>query len=1310
MFSKKIWLRNFVIVFVFMTLSGMGLKIFIFDGEPIYKVQKPDEKTLARRPVDLLFDNVKNGRWHLMSKSFADEKIFEDFSTKFQIKNKLPGGAFERNLFMLKVTTVIPASKDIKTEYTISATLQPSGKSDFISVKFHTTYDKTSRNYIISDMEFSGDLQTLQTTSSVPVIPSLTSTSCTQANSSGYIYIKPTTRKDASSVIEGAAVLGASPNVVHENVPADYYGTSAIRQEPFQGFEFSYENPKYTACRKISPKLICEGLYDETITDTYYPGNMLTQKDVVDAGLNGTLFSNIVDAEGVLEVSSNGGMVSYPTGFFLDAGFRRLTVLTSKSEIIHYGRENGQYHFNSPTALAVAGDFVYVLDRGIVNKLVIFRYFLNSGINLSYVGTTNLNQDFSWVSDISGYRGIGKNILYAANSHNESVFRYELDNNSGLLKSGGTSTIEYKSVKAHDGSLSRLADVTKIKVNPLSEDNTDIVMVIQHSNEITTFSTDSEGSESSLLLNFRYKMPQNSVPAGIGYNLGNSTFMVTDYFEDKVHLFSSLGAYLGSGGKRGLADDNSELSRPVIISSNNFTNDATEFIVGGTDWDVNKGFKRFFPQADIGKIEVIEKTPIDFDDITNSELIFRFALTAGNSVTSVKLKLNGQIIRTLNGPFYADYHGENFLVSGVGEGGLSGKVQTGWNSYEVEVTGTIPGPSNATLQFNRHRKMEFYFIPSIITDSNFVIGDVSGDFVHDKANNPFYVYKNMLIDGPGDFIIKNGKIVLMPACTLKIAGERVLSAINEDFEFMCGANIAVEVAGDTLKTFKDSNFNGLFINTNMVSCHGSYTGGKGSGSAPSSVLEFISCKFKNYGGKAIHVVEGRATVANCIFENTMSQAATTETLTAAGIAVDPHARLDVRGGKFVDHDIAIDGNGAELYIGHQVNSYKGVKLTPTLFQGNQIGIHGFSSYSEIMNCEFTKNQNAIIDLNGTVDISKNSGNIFKENNQVLIFSNIAGGQSGKNLFLNNNVDITYLVPPGEIKPVEFDFTCNFWLHDNTRGTAIIDFVRNPPYDPSSQTLKFVTSPYLEEKGKGNYTCTGRIDGRVASDIIEEDLLKKIAQQFHQDFSTVVEAQLNVTDRFEVMSKSLKAYSGPLVVGDYPNRWNIPDSYQQALLKNGLYTYLYRSYKSEGVSINPVSFSKAYAYLQEGVLVNSQDHYINFTYDKLLFSKLFDRGKRVVEPTMEFIDDDDGIVLTAFPNPFSDQTTISFKVTKNGFYAIDLYSSNGLRTKTIADKLECQQNIEYTVPFQTKDLAEGLYVVKVYNGDASQSKVIKIIKK
>jgi hypothetical protein len=1308
-YFKRRWFIYTLIILTFFTLSGMGIKRFILDEtEPIYKVQKFDVKTVGGRPVYGLISNIKNKRWHLLRESFATQELYDEFLEEFEVKladNDL--GVLGKAPLAFKIASFIPQSKAEFADCIIAVTIShKANANNLITLECESVYDEISNQYFIKHIDYSGGI-VLNTTTETPEIPQISESPCVVDDGAGFMYVRPKWRLDKSSSVQPYQVLGSSPNQEREQIPADYYNTDAITQAPFDVFRYTYENPKWTACHEVSPAAICDELFERNLTFTYEPGNMLTQQDVIDAGLTGWLFASIKDSKGVIEVSSGNNLVSYPTGFFVDNGYKRLTALTANNETIHYGGGENQHKFVQPEALAVAGDFLYVLDRGTANHLVVFRYGLTNGkLNIEFIGTTDLNQSFEWITDISGYRGVDYNVLYGYDTHSESFYRFEMDAETGFLRQNSQPK-EFKHFVSEGGSITDFGGIERFEVSPRSNGQ-DLIFSIYKYNKILSVTADENVVDSKMHLNFLYEMPVKSVPANIGYNIGNNTFLLTDLYESKVHIFSGSGAYLGSGGHKGFGDTNSELFRPFIVSSNNFANDAIEFVVSSYEWDLSKGFKRFFPQADLGKIEVLEKTATDFSNIQNNELIFRYALTAGNSINSIQLKLNGQVIKTLTSPFFPDVNAESFLTSGSGENGLSEELIIGWNTYEIELTANIPGPSNASLQYKKQRQMQFYYMPSVFNGSNVEISDREGaTYVHNKTDNPFYIYKNMLIEGAGEFLLKNGKTIIMEGCTLKIAKERAMAATNEEFELKCGANIEVNTTTDIPKLFQDDYFNGTFTNHNVISCRGDYTGGQGSGSAPSSVLEIINCKFNNYVGKALHVMEGRASVVNSVFENTIGNAATGEILTSAAIAVDPKARLDVRGGQFLMNDIAIDGNGAELFIGRHVDTYKGVKFNSALFQENKIALHAFSCYTEIQNSNFQGNHVAVIDLNGTLDISKNSDNTFDSNGQALIFSNLAGGQSGNNKFLNNEVDISYLVPIGTTSPVTFDFTCNYWKHDNESGTPIIDVISDPVYDQASQLVSFSAIPYLELKNN-SYTCTGGKGGRISAPTEIEDLRNKEPLLYHKSYLKIVTSLAEANDNYTHLKKGIEQYPRQLLVGQYLDRYNIPNAFQQSLLKNGLFTYLYRGYKP-WLAMDIGGYTHAFKYLSESISAN-QDHYINITLDRLDFVSLFRHDKYSVVPPTETQDRGRGIDAVIYPNPTKGESVINFSVPMDGLYSLDIYTVDGLKIKSVIEKKDIKKGVRQTLSISFDNLPSGLYLVKLYKLNDSSFKILKVIKK
>jgi hypothetical protein len=1312
---KRFSIASLFAIFTFLVLSGMAFRSFIlplFDDIPIYKPYTVKKEDKARMPIDMLLSNIRNGHWHLLSGSFVNHDLFEAFKNQFELttteEGKISGGVFDRYMVQFDITSATPQAKDERPEYEFSLLLQISGEEKGgLTMGFRTVFDAISMQYLIAEANYSGSLgkgsRLGRTEGDGLDIPAISTSPCVVESDGGFTYIKLKNRHDDNASVHEAIVLGDSPNMETEIVPNDYYNTDAIQQAPFQGFTYTYENPKWTVCRKVSPKAVCNELFDRNITETYYPGNIISDQDIIDNELP-VLFSNIKDGEGVLTVEYQGQKIPYPIGFFLDSKFKRVTALTANNERVHYGSKDGEYYFDTPEAITVIGNFLYVLDKGATNKLSILKYSLNTSGQFEYVyiGNYDFGLSLEGAVDITGFSTNEDNILYLLDYMDEAIIKIKIDPVSGLMRLDSDNIKKIYSYSSYDGQKRDIGKLIRIQTSPRnSNTGQNIIMAIKSGGKTLSFNTDGLNNDSQLVLNFSNLFPSNTTLMNIGYNLGNNTFNITDLYHGKLHVFSNQGDYLGSGGKFGKSEVDEEFFYPNVISSNLFADDAIEMIVCSS-WTPFTGFKRIFPKADIGKIEVVEKSPVAMEQVEDNMLMFRYALTAGNDIDRVSLKLNGEVIKEITDAFFPNVFSENFLVNGEGEDGLKGILKSGWNTYEIELTARIPGPENGNLQYRRSKSMQFYFIPSIISDdADFVIGNSPDADIPHSLESPFYLYKNMLIDGEGIFSISGGKIILMQGCTLKIAKDREMYAMNEQIELMCGANIEVNIKEDIPKLFKDSHFNGL-DNYNMVSCRGDYTGGLGSGSAPSSMMEFISCSFENYLGKAVHVIEGRSSVANCFFEAKEKYSAAT----AAAIAVDPLARLDVRGGAFRNNDIAIDGNGADLYIGRAASSYKGVPITYTIFEKNTVGLHTFSGYTEIQYCDFDQNTIAVIDLNGTLDISKNSQNTFNGNVQGVVFSNVLIGETGKNKFINNNVDITYLVPPGEIAPTEIDLSCNYWKHDEVVGSAVIDIISDPEYDPATQSIRFETNPFLVQNGNSDsYTCTGGKgkNGRYIADGIAQ----MTPTTYHVDLLQVMDDVNGQTDSYLNLAELVGRSDGDLRLSDYTRNEPLSFSQEKALLKNGLFAYLYRSYKVDKVAINESHYNAAYNILADGF--THHNHYVNITKDKLAFAMLLLKDKHKVEPpTFVAPDFKENNYIVVYPNPSNGFTNVTLSIPEDGNYTLAIYSIKGEKTKNVFENKKLVKGDYYSLDIDINLQKSGIYFVKLENGALIET--VKLIKK
>lgn len=179
------------------------------------------------------------------------------------------------------------------------------------------------------------------------------------------------------------------------------------------------------------------------------------------------------------------------------------------------------------------------------------------------------------------------------------------------------------------------------------------------------------------------------------------------------------------------------------------------------------------------------------------------------------------------------------------------------------------------------------------------------------------------------------------------------------------------------------------------------------------------------------------------------------------------------------------------------------------------------------------------------------------NVQGVVFSNVLIGETGKNRFINNNVDVTYLVQGEEITPMEIDLTCNYWKHGVVEGTPVIDIESDPEYDPDSELIVFETQPFLMQKGNsGQFTCTGGKGKNGRS--IESEIVPMEVIAYHREFTQLMETVNGQADAYPELEAQINRTGRVIKLEDYTQRERLVVAHERALLKNGLFAYLYRS--------------------------------------------------------------------------------------------------------------------------------------------------------
>jgi Secretion system C-terminal sorting domain len=85
---------------------------------------------------------------------------------------------------------------------------------------------------------------------------------------------------------------------------------------------------------------------------------------------------------------------------------------------------------------------------------------------------------------------------------------------------------------------------------------------------------------------------------------------------------------------------------------------------------------------------------------------------------------------------------------------------------------------------------------------------------------------------------------------------------------------------------------------------------------------------------------------------------------------------------------------------------------------------------------------------------------------------------------------------------------------------------------------------------------------------------------------------------------------------------------------------------------------------------------------------------------------DAMSLTAFPNPFSDATTIRFELGSNDKVTVQVFTMTGNLVSTLFDG-EAESGIAYDLEFRPEGVSNGIYLAKVISA-GGEVKVLKLV--
>jgi flagellar assembly factor FliW len=79
----------------------------------------------------------------------------------------------------------------------------------------------------------------------------------------------------------------------------------------------------------------------------------------------------------------------------------------------------------------------------------------------------------------------------------------------------------------------------------------------------------------------------------------------------------------------------------------------------------------------------------------------------------------------------------------------------------------------------------------------------------------------------------------------------------------------------------------------------------------------------------------------------------------------------------------------------------------------------------------------------------------------------------------------------------------------------------------------------------------------------------------------------------------------------------------------------------------------------------------------------------------------------YPNPFNPSTTISYKIPENATVSLKIFDVTGTEVMTLVNQK--QDAGSYTINFDAKTLASGMYIYTIKAGDYTATKKMMLMK-
>ena len=191
--------------------------------------------------------------------------------------------------------------------------------------------------------------------------------------------------------------------------------------------------------------------------------------------------------------------------------------------------------------------------------------------------------------------------------------------------------------------------------------------------------------------------------------------------------------------------------------------------------------------------------------------------------------------------------------------------------------------------------------------------------------------------------------------------------------------------------------------------------------------------------------------------------------------------------------------------------------------------------------------------------------------------------------------------------------------------------------------------------------------------------------------------------------TMRANTSPAVVGSVLfrlsgpfSRKHIENNAPYTLFANRKSNYYGRTLPAGNYTLTATPYSTA-----KGKGTKGMPHTVHFTVTNTALNSLTQADATSVLE-INLLKSGSGIDLAALPNPFASQTTIRFTVPASGYTTVQVYDSKGLVVERLYQAW-AEAGKTYQVPFKSKGLQNGVYMLRVATGKLVQSGKLVLIR-